>query len=148
MSIFSANIHCNVLQWNRKGPQYKHLPPHDQHYLCARRPEGDMQHCTVLCDVDVLASKHSINLFPQFSPICQVCQKLQQCMQIFNALMNYIPNNFLSTIDESNSIHTSRVFFVTLCLEKSAMILLNSWNRRSLLSPSRSKSFKCLQEIL
>lgn len=109
-----------------------------------------MQHCTILCDVDVLASKHSINFLPQLSPICQICQELRQCMQEINIMPNWfnvthVRNDFWSIVDDNLGKHTSRVFFVTLCLEKSAMILLNSWNRRSLLSPSRSKSFKCLQ---
>ena len=41
---------------------------------------------------------------------------------------------------------TSMVFWVTLCREKSEMILLCSWNRSSLLAASLSKSLKCLRQ--
>ena len=40
-----------------------------------------MQHSTVLCGVDVLAGKHGVDLLPQLSPFCQVCQKLQHGTQ-------------------------------------------------------------------
>ena len=42
--------------------------------------------------------------------------------------------------------HTSIVFCVTLCLEKSEMILLCSWNRNSLRAASLSSSLKCLSQ--
>ena len=38
------------------------------------------------------------------------------------------------------------VFWVTLCREKSEMILLCSWNRSSLLAASLSRSLKCLRQ--
>jgi len=49
---------------------------HDSAYLITRGPQGRMKNCTILCHIEVLASKHLADFGFQVCSTSQVSQQL------------------------------------------------------------------------